>query len=117
MKFLVDAHLPPGACGLLQAAGHDALQTSHLPAQNRTPDRVINELSLQEQRVVGTKDSDFYNTHLLRGEPWKLRLVRTGNIRARELKGLFQRHLPAIEAALNQNSPVELDRQAVKAIV
>ena len=117
MKFLVDAHLPPGLCGLLQAAGHDALHTSQLPAQNRTTDRVINELSLQEQRVVVTKDSDFYNTHLLRGEPWKLLLVRTGNIRARELKQLFQRHLPAIEAALNQNSLVELDRLAVKAIV
>ena len=117
MKFLVDAHLPPGLCGLLQTAGHDALHTSQLPAQNRTTDRVINELSLQQQRVVVTKDSDFYNTHLLRGEPGKLLLVRTGNIRARELKQLFHRHLPAIEAALNQNSLVELDRQAVKAIV
>lgn len=24
MKFLVDAHLPPGLCALLRAAGHDA---------------------------------------------------------------------------------------------
>lgn len=117
MKFLVDAHLPPSLCGLLQAGGHEALHTSQLPAQNRTTDRVINELSLRDQRIVVTKDADFYHSHLLRGEPWKLLLVRTGNIRARELKELFQRHLPAIEAALNQNSLVELDRQAVKVVV
>jgi predicted nuclease of predicted toxin-antitoxin system len=116
MKFLVDAHLPPGLCGLLQAAGHDALHTSQLPAQNRTTDRVINELSLRDQRVVVTKDADFYHSHLLRREPWKLLLVRTGNLRTRELKELFQRHLPAIEAALDQNSLVELDRQAVKVV-
>ena len=117
MKFLVDAHLPPGLCGLLQAAGHDALHTTQLPAQNRTTDRVINELSLREQRIVVTKDSDFYHSHLLRGEPWKLLLIRTGNIRARELKQLLQQHLPAIEVALDQNSLVELDRQAVKVVV
>ena len=117
MRFLVDAHLPPGLCGLLRAAGHEALHTSELPTQNRTPDRVINELSLRQQRIVVTKDSDFYHSHLLRGEPWKLLLVCTGNIRTRELKQLFQQHLPAIEAALDRNSLVELDRQAVKVVV
>jgi len=32
--------------------------------------------------------------------PYKLLLVRTGNIRTRELKDLFQRNLPAMIAAL-----------------
>ena len=56
MKFLVDAHLPPSLCAILQAAGHDALHTTGLPAQNTTPDRVINELSVSGQRVVISKD-------------------------------------------------------------
>ena len=34
MKFLVDAHLPPGLCVLLRGAGHDALHTRELAAQN-----------------------------------------------------------------------------------
>jgi predicted nuclease of predicted toxin-antitoxin system len=59
MNFLVDAHLPPGLCALLPQAGHDAIHTSRLPAQNRTPDEVINELALKERRVVVTKDTDF----------------------------------------------------------
>ena len=116
MKFLVDAHLPPGLCGVLQEAGHDSIHTWNLPTQNRTPDEAINDLSLGEQRVVVTKDSDFYHSHLLHGKPWKLLLVRTGNIRTSELKALFQQHLPAIVAALDQNSLVELDHQAVKVI-
>ena len=90
MKFLVDAHLPPTLCEILQAAGHDALHTTGLPAQNKTPDRVINELSVTDQRVVISKDTDFYYSHVLHQRPWKLLLVRTGNIRTRELERVVQ---------------------------
>lgn len=116
MKFLVDAHLPPGLCALLQAAGHVTLHTIKLPAANQTPDGFLNELSLREQWVVITKDTDFYHSHLLHGKPWKLLLVRTGNLRARELKSLFGQHLPAIVASLDKNSLVELDRQTVRIV-
>lgn len=109
MKFLVDAHLPPSLCTVLQAAGHDAIHTNRLTAHNRTPDEIINQLSLAEQRAVVTKDADFYHSHLL--------LVRTGNIGTRELTALFHRHLPAIVAAFDGNLLVELDRQAVQIVV
>jgi len=116
MKFLVDAHLPPAICTVLQAAGHDCVHTRQLPARNLTSDDAINALSVQEQRIVVTKDADFYNSHLLRAEPWKLLLIRTGNIRTREFSALFQRHLPAIIAALEHNSLVELDRRTVQVV-
>ncbi len=117
MKFLVDAHLPPGLCGLLQAAGHDARHTRQLPAKNQTTDNVINLLSAKEKRVVISKDTDFYYSHLLRKQPFKLVLVRTGNIGIRELKDLFAENLPAIEKALKKHSLVELDRAAVRIVV
>src|ERR1043166_7494743 len=85
--------------------------------ENRTTGEVLNRLSINGQRVVITKDSDFYHSHLLHGKPWKLVLVRTGNIRTCDLKQLFERHLPAIMTALEGNSLVELDHQAVKVIV
>jgi predicted nuclease of predicted toxin-antitoxin system len=116
MKFLLDAHLPPSLCALLNAAGHDALHTTGLPAQNKTPDRVINELSVTDQRVVISKDTDFYYSHVLHQRPWKLLLVRTGNIRTQELKELFQRQLPAIIQALESHSLVELDRKSVQVV-
>lgn len=114
MKFLVDAHLPPSLCALLMAAGHDAVHTSQLPARNQTSDVAINALSEVEQRVVISKDADFFHAHLLHGKPWKLLLVRTGNIRTRELKALFTRHLPEILDALQDNSLVEIDRSVVR---
>jgi predicted nuclease of predicted toxin-antitoxin system len=117
MKFVVDAHLPPKLCAVLSAAGHDAIHTSQLAASNQTPDEMISQLSLAEQRVVVTKDADFYHSHLLHGKPWKLLLVRTGNISTRDLTELFQRHLPAVAAAFDGNSLVELDRQAVQIVL
>ena len=116
MKFLVDAHLPPGLCALLRVAGHDALHTRELPAQNQTPDQVINDLSLKDQRVVVSKDTDFYYSHLLHQKPWKLLLVRTGNMSTWDLKRLFQAHLPAIIQSLETHSLVELHRQSVRVV-
>ena len=117
MKFLVDAHLPPGLCGLLRSAGHDACHTSQLPDKNLTTDGVINRVSVREKRVVISKDTDFYYSHLLHQEPYKLILVRTGNIDIRELKELFERNLPLIERALKTHSLVELDRSEVRIVV
>jgi len=67
--------------------------------------------------VVISKDTDFYYSHLLRQVPYKLILVRTGNIGIRELKELFGRNLPVIERALKRHSLVELDRTAVRVVV
>ena len=117
MKFLVDAHLPPGLCNLLQATGHDTRHTHQLPSQNRTTDAAINSLSVKEKWGGISKDTDFYYSHLLRQEPYKLVLVRTGNIGVRELKDLFARNLPLIEQALENHSLVELDRSAVRVVV
>lgn len=116
MRFLVDAHLPLGICALLQAAGHDAIHTRQLPAQNLTTDQAINDLSVRELRVVISKDTDFYYSHLLLQRPHKLLLVRTGNLRTRELKRIFETHLPTIIDALEANSLVELDRSEVRIV-
>jgi predicted nuclease of predicted toxin-antitoxin system len=117
MNFLVDAHVPPSLCSLLQAAGHDAIHTISLSAENQTADEVLNRISIEQQRVVITKDSDFYHSHVLHRKPWKLLPVRTGNIRTRDLIALFEANLPQITAALEQNSLVELDKQAVRVVM
>lgn len=109
MKFLIDAHLPPSLRGVFQAAGHDAIHTLDLPDQNASRDGILNEVSVSELRVVVTKDTDFYHSHLLHGRPWKLVLVRTGNLGLKATKQMFEKHLPAIEAALESYTLVELD--------
>ena len=117
MKFIVDAHIPRGLCGVLVRHGHDAVHTFDLPDKNATKDGVINRISLDEQRVVISKDADFFYSHLLQGRPWKLLLVKTGNISARDLCELFERNLPTIEIALGIHTLVEIDHLSVTPIV
>jgi predicted nuclease of predicted toxin-antitoxin system len=117
MKFLVDAHLPRSLCLLLSARGHDASHTLDLPDKNRTKDRIINQISFDDQRVVISKDTDFFYSHLVRGQPWKLLLVKTGNISTRDLRALMEHNLPAIEVALQSCTLVELDRVAVTPVL
>jgi predicted nuclease of predicted toxin-antitoxin system len=105
MKFLVDA------------AGHEARHTFQLSAKNLTTDNAINLLSRKEKLVVISKDTDFYYSHLLRQEPYKLILVRTGNIGIWELQKLFAKNLPSIEKMLRKHSLVELDRSELRIVI
>ena len=116
MKFLVDAHLPPAVCGLLHQLGHEAVHTSQLPAGNDTSDSALNQLSLQEHSVVVSKDWDFYHSHLLHGKPFKLLLVRTGNIATDELLVLLERHFEKIEGALRDTSLIEISREGMNVV-
>ncbi len=70
MKFLVDAQLPKRLVLRLREAGHDAVHTLDLPSGNRTSDAEIKAISIEKQRVVITKDSDFVDSFLLQKLPW-----------------------------------------------
>ena len=110
MKFLVDAHLPRRLMYLLRDVGHDAIHTSDLPLQNRTPDEAINEISLSEERTVITKDADFVTTYVIYGRPWKLLLISTGNIKNSDLQRLVEQNLSRIIEAFEIHSYIELGR-------
>ncbi len=66
MKFLVDAQLPIRLARLLQMSGYDVIHTRDLPQQNATMDSEINAISMQQERIVVTKDRDFLDSFLLR---------------------------------------------------
>lgn len=108
MNFLIDAQLPRKLAHWLRAEGHDAVHTLDLPSGNRTADAQINTISLQEQRVVVTKDMDFVDTFLLQRAPCKLLLVATGNVTNPELSRLFEDNLDDIVQALETTDFVEL---------
>jgi predicted nuclease of predicted toxin-antitoxin system len=110
MRFLVDAHLPRRLCAMLVRHGHDAAHTMDLIAGNATKDSAISQLSIDQQRIVVSKDSDFFYSHLLQQRPWKLLLVRTGNISSGDLLALLERNLTSIEKAFQTYTLVEVDR-------
>ena len=113
MNFLLDAQLPRRLAFFLRERGYDVVHTLDLPRANRTTDQEINDLSARELRVVVTKDSDFVDSLLLRGQPWKLLSVTTGNIHNRELEALFLENLKTITEGLEVHTYVELSRSAV----
>lgn len=59
MKFLIDAQLPRRLATQLRHAGFQVTHTLDLPEGNRTTDQALIALSLADQAVLVTKDSDF----------------------------------------------------------
>jgi predicted nuclease of predicted toxin-antitoxin system len=116
VKFLVDAQLPFALCILLRDRGLDAIHTRELPAQNATSDTAINDLSIKESRIVISKDTDFYYSHLLYHKPFKLLLIRTGNLGTKDLKILFERNLDFILEMLLNNTLVELNHGSIRVV-
>jgi len=108
MKFLVDAHLPRRLSQALNAKGHDSVHTLDLPEKNKTKDSDINAISLNEQRVVISKDADFIESLLISDKPYKLLYIATGNTSNRELQELLEKNMAEIEQALTSHRLVEL---------
>ena len=113
MKFLIDAQLPVRLARILQMSGYDAIHTRDLPQQNETTDAEINAISIQQQRIVITKDRDFLDSFLVRQQPYKLLLVTTGNITNNELIELFAKNLSQLSELFNQYSLIEINRDDI----
>ena len=113
MKFLVDAQLPKRLARYLQSKGYDAIHTQDLPQGNATSDTDINAISLQEKRIVITKDADFVQSFLLQQVPYKLLLIVTGNIKNAELENVFEKSLDRLTEIFDNHSYLELGRDAI----
>lgn len=110
MKFLIDAQLPRRLAHELTQAGFEATHTLDLPDGNRTTDQALINLSITQQAVLVTKDSDFVQSFLLRHEPQKLLLISTGNIGNDELITLFEDNITKLVDAFETFDFVELNR-------
>ena len=108
MKFLVDAQLPKRLAELINDLGYDAIHTLDLPDKNNTQDSEIAKFANDQDRVVISKDSDFLESFLIKSEPSKLILVKTGNITNRELLTLFKNHWHKIVSMISQSNLVEI---------
>jgi predicted nuclease of predicted toxin-antitoxin system len=62
MKFLLDAQLPPSLKQIFTSKGYDCIHTLDLESGNETSDKIINAVSVAEQRILITKDSDFFHS-------------------------------------------------------
>ncbi|MBD2388363.1 DUF5615 family PIN-like protein [Cylindrospermum sp. FACHB-282] len=113
MKFLVDAQLPRNVAFILQSAGYDTIHTKDLPNRNATTNEEINTISIQESRIVISKDSDFFDSFIIRQQPYKLLQVTTGNIKNTELEAIFIKNLPQLIELFQQYSVIEMSRDTI----
>ncbi len=117
MKFLVDAQLPKSLAKFLRERGFDAVHTLELTDKNRTSDSAIVEISLAENRVVISKDSDFYDSYRAKREPFKLLYLTMGNIRNRDLLQIVETNLLLIIHSLQNGDVVEMNQTSVITIL
>ncbi len=113
MKFLVDAQLPYRLKAWLLAKGFDAIHTSDLPAQNLSADLDIVRIADAEDRIVISKDSDFFKLHILQKKPARLLMITTGNIINQQLLLLFEQNLKTILELFKSYSVVEMNNSFV----
>lgn len=112
MKLIIDAHLPESICEYFYHC--DCIHTKQLEKGNLTKDSFINELSIKEHRAVITKDTDFYYSFIATRKPYKLVLVKLGNMRLAELKNYFKANSEKILTLLQNHSFIILERNIIK---
>lgn len=110
MKFLVDAQLPKSLSDFLNLKGFDSIHTLQLPDKNRTKDDQIIKQAIFEHRIVISKDNDFLNSFLIKSEPPKLILVKTGNLPNEKLITIFKNNLDMIIEMISQNNLIEISK-------
>jgi predicted nuclease of predicted toxin-antitoxin system len=108
MKFLVDAQLPKKLSQFLQWKGYDSLHTLDLPNANKTKDSQINQLSIDEQRVVISKDLDFIESLLISNKPYKLIYIATGNITNQKILDIFSHNIDIITKYTQEYRLIEI---------
>ncbi len=113
IKFIIDAQLPKRLSDFFSDNGYDSIHTLDLENKNKTTDKKIIENSLQENRVVVTKDYDFLESFILKGEPQKLIIVKMGNISNDELIKLFSNHLDTIIKMIAGSNLVEIHKDEI----
>ncbi|HEY0412382.1 MAG TPA: DUF5615 family PIN-like protein [Allosphingosinicella sp.] len=99
MKFLIDAQLPPGLCGWLQAKGHQAEHVFALKMA-RASDAEIAARASEAGAVLISKDEDFLMSR--GGGDLQFLWLRCGNMTNRALGEWLEPRWSVVEAMLEQ---------------
>jgi predicted nuclease of predicted toxin-antitoxin system len=114
MIFLLDANIPPSLAEDIN--GHEVIHIKTFPYGTSTNDGVINEYCAFNNCVLITKDSDFYDSFMLKKKPPKLILVKLGNKRLRELRSYFRKNWNQIEKLIADHSLIVLTPDSIKVL-
>jgi predicted nuclease of predicted toxin-antitoxin system len=108
LKFIIDTQLPPKLAKFLTEKGCDAIHTTFFPDGHLLQDKEIREIAVRENRIIITKDSDFFDGYLAHGAPPKVLLLQFGNIKNEELLTFFDNEISNIKALFNNGEELVL---------
>jgi predicted nuclease of predicted toxin-antitoxin system len=102
---LIENQLPVAVARWLQARGEDAVHAIDR-GLGQTSDRDIWETAIAENRIVMSKDEDFFILATRPGDPGRLLWLRVGNCRKQTLLATLDRAWSAIEEAFFQGQTI-----------
>jgi predicted nuclease of predicted toxin-antitoxin system len=100
VKFLVDNQLPPALSEYLRNRGFDCQHVLEVGLADALDRDICRYAELQE-RIIISKDEDFFYFTKQREAKIRVVWVRLGNCRTRALLAAFERSWPDIESCLN----------------
>jgi predicted nuclease of predicted toxin-antitoxin system len=103
-KFIVDTQLPPVLASFLQRKGFDAIHTTSFFEGYLLEDEQINQIAVEQNRIIITKDSDFSEHYFLKGPPPRALHLSVGNIRNRDLVDWFDSVMMLIVSSFETGS-------------
>jgi predicted nuclease of predicted toxin-antitoxin system len=105
VKFLVDNQLPVVLCHFINAQGSDCQHVLEVGLA-RAQDLLIWQQAIETNRVIVSKDEDFFFLASLPGSKGRLVWVRLGNCRKSVLLREFERRWPNVIASLEAGERV-----------
>ena len=113
MKFIVDAQLPYQMALFIRRKGFEAIHTNDLPDRERTSDDYLREISLKENGIIISKDSDFIDSFMLKSIPKKLFIITTGNIKNKQLLSLLNENWDKIIEMFKSCDLIEMNNSSI----
>jgi predicted nuclease of predicted toxin-antitoxin system len=114
LRFLIDTQLPPSLAYFLKKLGYDAVHTIDFPKGTLLDDKEIRTIAIQQERIVVTKDNDFFDYYFLKGKP-KTLILEIGNIKNKDLFHLIQTHHHQLKRFFKKSGLVILKKDKIVA--
>jgi predicted nuclease of predicted toxin-antitoxin system len=114
LKFIIDTQLPPLLARYFTSKGCHAIHTTYFPNGHLLSDKRIVEIAREDNRIIVTKDSDFYDNYLINGAPPSVLILQLGNCSNKDLVTLLDHNLDAILHLFEDNADIIIiDKQKI----
>lgn len=113
-KFIIDTQLPPLLARYFTSKGCHAIHTTYFTNGHLLSDKQIVEIAKTSNRIIVTKDSDFYDNYLVNGAPPSVLILQLGNCSNKDLIQLLDSNLDTILHSLQENAEIIIiDKQKI----